>query len=147
MTEQSEMQTTNDAASERPLLLIVDDFDEYRDAVKLYMEASGYRVVEADDGHLAVEIARATLPAAILMDVGLPKWGGIAAVRDIRADAKLRTCPIIVVTAYGTTGLIQEALDAGCDEVMTKPVDFEHLIAVIERLRGKNKDALAIDAR
>lgn len=116
-----------------PLILIVDDYDEYRTALRMYLERSGYRVVEADNGQQAIEIARATLPAVILMDIGLPKWGGLDAIREIRRDKKLRECPVIVVTAYDTHGMRLEAVEAGCNEILGKPVDFDRLITVLEQ--------------
>lgn len=117
----------------RRTILVVDDFDEYRLTLKLYLERSGYQVVEAGDGREAVLVAREWLPAVILMDIGLPQFGGLAAIRDIREDRVLCECPIVVVTAYATPGLHQEALAAGANEVLEKPVDFDHLIAVLQR--------------
>lgn len=116
----------------RPTILVVDDYDEYRETVKMFLERCGYDVLEAEDGRQAVEIARETPPAVILMDLGLPDFGGVAAIRDIRQDTKIPTCPIIAVTAYDTPALHEEALAAGCDKVQTKPVDFDRLIALLE---------------
>lgn len=114
-------------------ILVVDDFDEYRVTLKMYLERSGYYVVEAEDGQQAVRVARESLPTVILMDIGLPQFGGLAAIREIRQDPVLRECPIVVVTAYATPGLHQEALAVGANEVLEKPVDFDHLIAVLQR--------------
>lgn len=126
-------QTETAVAVARPTILIVDDYDEYRTALRMYLERSGYDVVEAEDGQQAVEVAHASLPAVILMDIGLPKWGGVAAIRDIRSDKKLRECPVVVVTAYDTPGMRLEALEAGANEVLAKPVDFDLLISVLEQ--------------
>jgi len=116
----------------RRTILVVDDFDEYRVTLKMYLERSGYYVVEAEDGQQAVRVARESLPAVILMDIGLPRFGGLAAIREIRQDSVLSECPIIVVTAYATPGLHREALAVGANEVLEKPVDFDHLIAVLQ---------------
>ncbi len=122
-----------DSNLQQTTILVVDDFDEYRETVRMFLEGAGFRVVEAGDGQQAMEVARASRPAMILMDIGLPNFGGVAAIRDIRRDRDLRDCPIIAVTAYSTIGIHQEALAAGCNEVMEKPVPFDQLQAAIER--------------
>ncbi len=114
-------------------ILIVDDYDEYRSAVKMFLERSGYAVVEAADGQQALDVALASLPAVILMDIGLPGFGGVAVTKELRKEKSLRNCPIIAITAYGAQGLHEEALAAGCNEVHTKPIEFESLRRILER--------------
>lgn len=114
-------------------ILIVDDYDEYRSAVKMFLERSGYAVVEAEDGQQALKVALASLPAVILMDIGLPGFGGVAVTKELRKEKSLQNCPIIAITAYGTQGLHEEALAAGCNEVHTKPIELEALRRILER--------------
>ena len=123
---------SNDRAG-KATILIVDDYDEYRFTVKMYLERSGYTVVEAEDGQQAIEVARATLPTVILMDIGLPAFGGIAVTKELRQVRSLKKTPIIAITAYSNPGLHEEALAAGCNEVYTKPIELELLRKILER--------------
>ncbi|MCP9493274.1 MAG: response regulator [Pyrinomonadaceae bacterium MAG19_C2-C3] len=117
----------------KPTILIVDDYDEYRFTIKMFLERSGYAVVEAQDGQQALDVALASLPAVILMDIGLPGFGGIAVTKELRKEKSLQNCPIIAITAYGAQGLHEEALAAGCNEVYTKPIELELLRRILER--------------
>lgn len=117
----------------KPTILIVDDYDEYRSAVKMFLERSGYAVVEAENGQQALDVARASLPAVILMDIGLPGFGGVAVTKELRKEKSLKNCPIIAITAYGAQGLHEEALAAGCNEVHTKPIELDSLRLILER--------------
>ncbi len=117
----------------KPTILIVDDYEEYRSAVKMFLERSGYAVVEAENGQQALDVALASLPAVILMDIGLPGFGGVAVTKELRKEKSLQNCPIIAITAYGAQGLHEEALAAGCNEVHTKPIELDSLRLILER--------------
>jgi CheY-like chemotaxis protein len=112
-------------------VLVVEDFDETRFMLKLSMELSGYRVVEAADGQQAVEVARRERPDVILMDIGLPVMDGCKATRLIREDKALRNVAILAVSANATAEYRVKALAAGCDEYVTKPIDFDQLKTMI----------------
>ena len=113
-------------------ILVVEDFDETRSMLRLSMELSGYSVVEAINGRQAVEVARRERPDVILMDIGLPVMDGCKATRLIREDKALRNVAIVAVSANATAEYRVEALAAGCDEYVTKPIDFDHLKALID---------------
>jgi CheY-like chemotaxis protein len=112
-------------------ILVVEDFDETRSMLRLSMELSGYRVVEAINGQQAVEVARRERPDVILMDIGLPVMDGCKATRLIREDKALRNVAIVAVSANATAEYRVKALAAGCDEYVTKPIDFDHLKTLI----------------
>lgn len=101
------------------------------------LEIAGYRVLEASDGEQAVELAVQKRPALILMDLSLPKLDGLAATRKIRQHKRLGKVPIVAVSAHDASESRTEALEAGCDEYVTKPIDFDHLSALVKRLLSK----------
>jgi len=127
-----------EAKPERPqvttTVLVVEDFDETRFMLKLSMELSGYRVVEATNGQQAVEVARRERPDVILMDIGLPIMDGCKATRLIREDKALRNVTIVAVSANATAEYRVKALAAGCDEYVTKPIDLDYLKTLIADL-------------
>ncbi len=98
------------------------------------LEMSGYRVVEAMNGEEAVKLARAESPQLILMDLSLPVIDGLAATRLIRRVPALQTTPIIAVSAHDTADFQDEAVEAGCNSYVTKPIDFNELELLIQRL-------------
>ncbi len=95
------------------------------------LEMAGYSVVEATDGEQAVKLAVETRPALILMDLSLPKMDGLAATRSIRQKRGMKRVPIVAVSAHDSTESRAEALDAGCNEYVTKPIDFDRLNELI----------------
>lgn len=117
-----------------PTVLVVDDFPDIRTALKFWLEKRGYRVVEAEDGDEAIDVARKVHPAAILMDIGMPQRSGISATYKIRKDPELSGIPIVAITAYGTTELHEDALKAGCVACLTKPVDTDELEQLLKKL-------------
>ncbi len=104
------------------------------------LEMAGYNVVEAIDGEEAVELAVAERPELILMDLSLPKLDGLTATRRIREHRALSQVPIVALSANDSSGTRTEALAAGCDEYVTKPIDFDQLSSLLNRLlpRGSN---------
>ena len=97
------------------------------------LEMAGYHVVEASDGEQAVKLAVAAKPVLILMDLSLPKLDGLAATRQIRSKRGLKRVPIVAVSAHDSPQSRDEALAAGCDEYVTKPIDFDQLSEVLQR--------------
>ena len=122
-------------------VMVVEDFDETRYMLKLVMELCGYRVVEAINGQQAVEVARRERPDLILMDLGLPVMDGCKATRLIREDQALRKVPILAVSANATAEYRVKALAAGCNEYVTKPIDFDYLKALINHFLQQTDNA------
>jgi CheY-like chemotaxis protein len=120
-----------------PTVLVVEDFEDNRFMMRRLLEMSGYRVVEAINGEQAVEAAVEERPDLILMDLSLPKLDGLAATRRIRQHEGLARTPIVAVSAHDTTDFHADALAAGCNEYVTKPIDFDQLEALLEKLLGK----------
>jgi CheY-like chemotaxis protein len=116
------------------LFLVVEDFEDSRFMMRQLLELAGYRVVEATDGEEAIKLAVAEQPELILMDLSLPKLDGLAATRRIRQEDGLGQVPIVAVSAHDSPGSRSEALAAGCDEYVTKPIDFDQLSTLLSRL-------------
>ena len=118
---------------DKQLCLLVEDFEDSRFMMRRLLELAGYGVVEASDGEQAVELAVAEQPALILMDLSLPKLDGLAATRRIRRHKGVGKTPIVAVSAHDSSESRTEALEAGCDEYVTKPIDFDQLNALLRR--------------
>jgi two-component system, cell cycle response regulator DivK len=115
-------------------VLVVEDFEDTRSLMRLELEQRGFRVVEATDGEQGVELAFKESPDIILMDIGLPLIDGIEATRRIRLEESMRDVLIVALTAHHETEYRAQALAAGCDAYLTKPVDFDWLIDLLGRL-------------
>jgi len=115
-------------------VLLVEDTEDNRQMMRRLLELSGYRVVEAINGVEAVEMANQIRPQIILMDLSLPFIDGLAATRQIRSLPGLSRVPIIAVSAHDTADFHSEALDAGCNAYLTKPIDYPELEDVVSRL-------------
>lgn len=114
-------------------VLVVDDFEEMRSTLRLWLEARGYRVVEADDGEKAIEVAHLERPDLIFMDIGMPERSGISSTYKILKDPELNKIPIVALSAYADT-LYAEALKAGCVECLSKPINTEELDELLSNL-------------
>jgi putative two-component system response regulator len=110
-------------------ILIVDDLPENLDILGGLLEPEGYSIDTARDGQEAVEKALASPPDLILMDVSMPRMTGFEACRRLKADERTQLVPILLVTGLGARDDRIEGIAAGCDDFLTKPVDFEQLIA------------------
>lgn len=120
-----------------PTVLVVEDFEDNRFMMRRLLEMSGYRVVEAVNGKQAVEKAESESPDIILMDLSLPQLDGLAATRQIRQQNGPGKVPIVAVSAHDSADFHAEALAAGCNEYVTKPIDFDQLVRLLDRLTGK----------
>ncbi|HEV2912279.1 MAG TPA: response regulator [Pyrinomonadaceae bacterium] len=120
-----------------PTIMVVEDFEDNRFMMRRLLEMSGYHVLEAVNGEEAVEIARRERPNLILMDLSLPLLDGLAATRRIRQEASLRDVPIVAVSAHDTADFHADALAAGCNDYVTKPIDFDQLEALLGKLLPK----------
>ena len=99
-------------------ILLVEDFDDIRDAVSMLIEMHGHHVVQATDGHEALEMAMRHTPDLILMDIAMPAFDGITAARNIRSYPELRNTKMIAVSAYPE--YFEDAVTAGFDDVVEK---------------------------
>jgi two-component system, cell cycle response regulator DivK len=120
-----------------PTVMVVEDFEDNRFMMRRLLEMSGYRVLEAVNGEEAVELAKRERPGLILMDLSLPQLDGLAATRRIRQYPELRDVPIVAVSAHDTADFHADALAAGCNDYVTKPIDFDQLEALLSRLLPK----------
>lgn len=114
-------------------VLVVEDTTDSREVVRLILEAEGYRVLEAENGAVAVDTAQREQPDAILMDMSLPLMDGCKATRLIRQLPKLRATPIIAFTAYNQWDWRSKAILAGCSDFVAKPVQPKVLLEVLSR--------------
>ena len=115
-------------------ILVVEDFEDNRFMMKKLLEMNGYQVVEAINGEEAVKMAQDEKPDVILMDLSLPMLDGLAATRRIREFPELAGLPILAVSAHDTIDFHADALAAGCNDYVTKPVDFDQLEKLLERI-------------
>jgi len=122
----------------KALFLVVEDFEDSRFMMRQLLEMAGHKVVEATDGEQAVKMALEKKPTIILMDLSLPKLDGLAATREIRRHKGLRNVPILAVSAHDGDESRAAALDAGCDDYVTKPIDFDQLNSLVHRYLTKS---------
>ena len=118
-------------------VLLVEDTEDNRFMMRRLLEMAGYKVVEATNGEEAVTLAQSERPQLILMDLSLPVIDGLAATRAIRKLDGFGKIPIVAVSAHDTSDFQADALAAGCDSYITKPIDFSQLELLIARLLGK----------
>jgi two-component system cell cycle response regulator DivK len=117
----------------KPRILIVEDNDMNRDLLRRRLERQQFEILVAPDGYKALEVARSEVPDVILMDIGLPGIDGLETTRQLKADARTRHIPVIALTAHAMTGDEQIALDAGCDDYDTKPIEMPRLLGKISK--------------
>lgn len=119
-------------------ILLVEDNEMNRDMLSRRLQRSGYLIVIAVDGKQGVAMARSEAPDLILMDMGLPYMDGWEATRQIKSTADTRPIPIIALTAHAMSDDRQKALEAGCDDYDTKPIELPRLLKKIEALLEKD---------
>ena len=117
-----------------PTILLVEDNEMNRDMLTRRLERKGFAVMHAGDGDEALDVLGGSRPDLILMDIGLPGRDGHAVTREIKADPRFASIPVIALTAHAMVGDREKALDAGCDEYDTKPVDISRLLGKISNL-------------
>jgi two-component system, cell cycle response regulator DivK len=118
-------------------ILLVEDNELSADMLMRRLKKRGYDVHLATDGKQAVDMAAALLPEVVLMDIGLPLFDGCEATRRIRATPSTAALPIIALTAHALPDERARALEAGCDDYDTKPVELERLLGKIAAIVGK----------
>ena len=120
-------------------ILLVEDNELNRDMLSRRLQRKGYTVTVAVDGEEAVAKASADSPALILMDMNIPLIDGWEATKRIKAAEETGQIPIIALTAHAMAGDREKALDVGCDEYETKPVEFVRLLEKIEQFLGSRQ--------
>ena len=128
-----------ESAGSKLTVMVVEDFEDNRFMMRRLLEMSGYRVLEAVNGEEAVELAHRERPQLILMDLSLPQLDGLAATRRIRQYPDMKDVPIVAVSAHDTADFHADALAAGCNDYVTKPIDFDQLEALLSRLLPKKQ--------
>ena len=121
----------------KPKILVVEDFDDTRLMMKMWLQRNGYYVIEAETGEEAITLAQRELPDLIIMDVMMPGMNGLDATQQIRQDHSLDQTPIVAVSAYGADEYRKIALEAGCDEYVSTPFDPIELADLISSLLSR----------
>jgi two-component system cell cycle response regulator DivK len=115
-------------------ILLVEDNEMNRDMLSRRLERKGYEVMLAVDGQNGVEMSLTQAPDLVLMDMSLPILDGWEATRRLKSDAATQHIPVIALTAHAMSSDRDKALEAGCDDYDTKPVDLPRLLGKIESL-------------
>ena len=122
-------------------ILLVEDNEMNRDMLSRRLQKKGYTVVMAFDGGAGLAMARSEAPDLILMDMSLPVMDGWTATREIKKDDGTRKIPVIALTAHAMASDRDKALEAGCDDYDTKPIELPRLLGKIEALLGRQAPA------
>src|SRR6266566_891221 len=120
--------------SSKKKILVVDDHEDNIELLRARLEARGYEVHGASDGHAALEAVERIRPDLILLDVMMPKMDGMEVVKRLKANRALPFIPVIMQTALDSTENKVEGLDAGADDYITKPINFAELEARVNSL-------------
>ena len=115
-------------------ILLVEDNELNRDMQSRRLKRKGFSVVVAEDGQKGIDFAQTENPDIILMDLSLPVIDGWTAAKTLKSDSTTKSIPIIALTAHAMKGDREKALEAGCDDYDTKPINFERLLDKINNL-------------
>lgn len=124
-------------------ILLVEDNEMNRDMLSRRLRRRGYNVVLAVDGPSGVKMAQTEAPDLVLMDMSLPVVDGWEATRRLKTEAATKHIPVIALTAHAMSGDREKALEAGCDDYDTKPVELPRLLEKIEALLTGDETASA----
>lgn len=113
-------------------ILLVEDNEMNRDMLSRRLQRKGFGIVLAEDGKQALELVREQRPSLVLMDMSLPVMDGWEATRQLKSDPATATIPVVGLSAHAMAGDRERAIQAGCDDYDTKPVDFTRLLAKIQ---------------
>jgi CheY-like chemotaxis protein len=120
-------------------ILIVDDYADNRELLRLMLEGAGHHVCEAEDGRAGLEMALSLIPDLILVDLSMPKLDGWGVLRELRADERTRRIPCVAVTAFAN-GERDHVRAKGFDGYLPKPFRRTELIEMVERLLAERQD-------
>lgn len=115
-------------------ILLVEDNEDNRDMLSRRLERKGFEVSLAVDGQDGVDKAKADLPDLVLMDMSLPVMDGWEATKNLKETAETAAIPVIALTAHAMSSDREKAIEAGCDDYDTKPVDLQRLLEKITTL-------------
>src|SRR5580765_2539060 len=119
-----------------PKLVLVEDNEDNRDMLSRRLQKKGFTVSIAVNGEEALEIVRRELPDLVLMDISLPVMDGFEATKRLKSAEETKNIPIIALTAHAMSGDREKAIEAGCDDYDTKPVELPRLLSKIQGLLG-----------
>ena len=122
-----------------PKILIVEDNELNRDMLSRRLIRRGYEIVMAVDGGEGLAKADSEKPDLILLDMSLPIMDGWQVARTLKASEKLRVIPVIALTSHAMSGDREQALEAGCDDYDTKPIEMPRLLEKIEKLLNRKE--------
>jgi two-component system cell cycle response regulator DivK len=123
-------------------ILVIEDTPINMVLAVAVLEQAGHQAIQAETAEQGIELAKATQPDLILMDIQLPDMDGLAATRLLKADATTRDIPVIALTAFAMKGDRETMLAAGCDAYITKPIRYKEFLAEVEqvaRSRGRKR--------
>jgi len=126
-----------------PRVLLVEDNEMNRDMLSRRLIRQGFEVLIAVDGAEGISMAKANLPDLVLMDMSLPLVDGWEATRQLKAAEQTRQIPVIALTAHAMSGDRDKALEAGCDDYDTKPIELPRLLEKMRRLLGQTPASTA----
>jgi len=130
----SDRLTMTSGASSLRTILVVDDFDDTRLLLRIWLERRGFRVIEAENGLEAIRRATSETPDLIIMDMQMPRLDGLSATQRIREVPSLSKVPIVAVSAYGADQFRELAIATGCDEYVSTPFEPTALETIIRTL-------------
>lgn len=122
-------------------ILVIEDNELNRDMLVRRLQRRGFETSVAEDGQQGIDTARTQRPDLILMDMSLPEVDGWTATRTLKSDPVTQHIPIIALTAHAMASDRDSALEAGCDDFDTKPVDFPRLLAKIDQVLRRQASA------
>jgi two-component system, cell cycle response regulator DivK len=128
-------------STDKPLVLVADDFADTRDIVNEILTYGGFRVAEASSGPEALSRVRELLPAVVLMDLSLPGLDGWEVTRRLRQDPKTKHITIIALTAHARDEELMRAREAGCDDVITKPCEPHDILEMVRAKLAQRRGA------
>ena len=115
-------------------ILLIEDNEQNRILMRQILVRKGYDLLEAKDGLTGIEMARAHMPALILLDIQMPVMNGFMVIRELRNDVELRKIKVIAVTSFAMKGDREKALQAGFDEYVTKPIDTRTFPELVKQI-------------
>jgi len=124
-------------ADSTPTILVADDEEDLRELVTYRLTRSGYRVIGAGDGQEALELAAERTPDLMVLDVMMPKLDGYELTRRVRAEAALRSIPVILLTARSQESDIDRGFEVGADDYLKKPFNPDELVARVRAVLGR----------
>jgi len=115
-------------------ILLIEDNEQNRILMRQILTRHGYDLLEATDGLTGIEMARAHMPALILLDIQMPVMNGFMVIRELRNEPELRKIKVIAITSFAMKGDREKAFQAGFDEYITKPIDTRSFPELIRQV-------------